>query len=236
MDLHPIFSTQDAVLAGNGDPRYTALLTKMANYLSKYNQSKVALELMNEPIAAGDDKCPAEFNWNNWQRKFYTAALAGNKNTTLILTGACWSGIDGLLKVEKIADPNVIYSFHNYDPFQFSHQSASWTGLEQIYLRQVPYPARPSAIERIMPTILYGVPTEAQKTLYRDSLTGYGESGYNRASMLARMIEAKNWVIKNNVRLILGEFGVLQDNSPPQDRIVCLRDMREVAECARHAD
>ena len=130
VDLHPIFSTQDAALAGNGDPRYTALLTKMANYLSKCNQSKVALELMNEPIAAGDDKCPAEFNWNNWQRKFYTAARAGNKNITLILTGACWGGIDGLLKVEKIADPNVIYSFHDYDPFQFSHQSASWAGLE----------------------------------------------------------------------------------------------------------
>ena len=230
VDLHPIFSTQDAALTGNGDPRYTALLTKMANYLSKYNQNKVALELMNEPIAAGDDKCPAEFNWNNWQRKFYTAARAGNKNITLILTGACWGGIDGLLKVEKIADPNVIYSFHDYDPFQFSHQSASWTGLEQIYLRQVPYPARPSAIARILPTILYGVPTEAQKTLYRDGLTGYGESGYNCASMLARMTEAKNWAIKNNVRLILGEFGVLQDHAPPQDRIVCLRDMREIAE------
>lgn len=80
VDLHPIFSTQDAALAGNGDTRYTALLTKMAIYLSKYNQSKVALELMNEPIAAGDDKCPAEFNWNNWQRKFYTAARAGYKN------------------------------------------------------------------------------------------------------------------------------------------------------------
>ena len=185
---------------------------------------------MNEPIATGDDKCPADFNWNSWQRKFYAAARAGNKNITLILTGACWGGIDGLLKVEKIADPNVIYSFHDYDPFQFSHQSASWTGLEQFYLRQVPYPARPSAIARIMPTILYGVPTEVQKVLYRNILTAYGESGFNRASMLARMTEAKNWATKNNVRLIMGEFGVLSDNAPPQDRIVCLRDMREVAE------
>ena len=230
VDLHPIFSTQDAALTGNGDPRYLVLLTKMSQFLANYKQTKVALELMNEPIAPGDDKCPANFDWNKWQRKFYAAARAGNKNITLILTGACWGGINGLLKVERIADTNVIYSFHFYEPFQFTHQSASWAGLEQIYLRQVPYPARPDSVARIMPTVLYGVPTEAQKVLYRDTLTAYGESGFDRASMLVQMVDAKNWAAKNKVRLMMGEFGVLTYNAPPQDRIKCLRDMREVAE------
>lgn len=230
VDLHPLFSTQDAALTGEGDPRYPALLTKMAQFLTQYNQSKVVLELMNEPIAAGDDKCAASLDWNKWQHKFYAAARAGNKNIMLILTGACWGGIDGLLKVDVIKDPNVIYSFHDYDPFQFTHQSASWAGLEQFYLRQVPYPARPDSVARILPTILYGVPTESQKNLYKDTLTSYGQEGFNRASMLARITVAKNWATKNKVRLIMGEFGVLSDNAPPQDRIVWMLDMREVAE------
>lgn len=230
VDFHPDFSTQDAALAGDGDPRYVALLTKMAKYLAKYNQNKVALELMNEPIAAGDDKCPADFNWNKWQQHFYKAARAGNKNITLILTGACWGGIEGLLAVDKVPDNHVIYSFHYYEPFQFTHQSASWAGVEQLYLRQVPYPPAPEKINHILPSIIYGVPTDSQKKLYKDTLTTYGQSGFNRASMQAQLLKAKNWAIKNNARLMMGEFGVLLNNAPPQDRVAYFRDLREVAE------
>jgi endoglucanase len=230
VDLHPVQSTQDLALTGNGDPRYPALLTNMAKFLTRFNQSKVALELMNEPIAPGDDKCAANFIWDDFQAKFYKAARAGSKNITLIVTGACWGGIDGLEKVKTIADTNLIYSFHNYDPMLFTHQGASWTGAEQWYLRQMPYPATVDGVANIMPTVLYGVPSASRRMAYRTTLELYGQSGFGRAKLAQTLGRAKTWAKRNNVRLIMGEFGVLATDAPPQDRVRWLRDMREIAE------
>jgi endoglucanase len=234
VDLHPIQSTQDAALMNEGDPRYAALLTKMAQFLTKFDRAKVALELMNEPIApitaTNADKCAANFDWNKWQAKFYAAARAGAKDLTLVLTGACWGGIDGLLKVKTMTDPNVIYSFHNYDPMLFTHQGASWTGPEQWYLRQMPYPPTPDNVAKIAPTILADVPSAKQRNTYRAQLDDYSRTGFGRTQMAQNLTRAAQWAKRNNARLFLGEFGVLSDNAPPQDRLVWLRDMRETAE------
>ena len=138
VDLHPLFNTQR--LALTGDPRYPALLTKLATLLPKYGLSNVALELMNEPISPVGDSCEPSFDWNPFQQKFYSAARAGSKTLTLIATGKCWGGVGGLLELKPlqqggVQDKNVIYSLHDYDPMFFTHQGASWAGWQLSYAR-----------------------------------------------------------------------------------------------------
>ncbi len=228
VDLHPEFSTQSQALTG--DARYPKLLTSMAKFLKKFKQTEVALELMNEPIAPGPETCPKDFDWDSWQQKFYLAARAGSKDLTLVLTGACWGGIQGLLAVKTINDPKLIYSLHNYDPMEFTHQGATWTGPEQWYLHDMPYPPTNDAVAKLLPGILYNIPNAAQKQQYRSVLEDYGRSMYGRSHMQKVLGQAKDWAKRNHARIFLGEYGVLGDVAPPQDKTVWLRDMREVAE------
>ena len=47
----------------------------------------------------------------------------------VILTGAEWGGIDGLLDLPPLPeDPRLVRSFHYYEPFAVTHQGATWTG------------------------------------------------------------------------------------------------------------
>ena len=66
-------------------------------------------------------------------------------NLALIATGACGSMIAGLetLDPASIADPNLVYAFHFYEPYVFSHQGAPWMSGEPMYryLNTVPWPA-----------------------------------------------------------------------------------------------
>jgi endoglucanase len=43
-----------------------------------------------------------------------------------------------------VHDDNVIWSFHSYDPFTFTHQYAGWTQSPLMFLQGIPYP--PSAL------------------------------------------------------------------------------------------
>ena len=46
----------------------------------------------------------------------------------VILGGEEWSGIRTLGSNIFTDDPNVVYTFHYYDPFAFTHQKATWLG------------------------------------------------------------------------------------------------------------
>jgi len=233
VDLHPQYNTQR--LALTGDARYPALLTRLATLLPKYGLSNVALELMNEPISPVGDSCEQSFDWNAIQQKFYSAARAGSKTLTLIATGKCWGGINGLLEIKPlqqggVQDKNVIYSLHDYDPMFFTHQSASWAGWQLAYARGVPYPITPERMNAVLPSILYGVPNKRLRAELKGQLEALGAQGFNKASMQKELARASDWGKKNNARLLLGEFGALVNVTPPQDRVQWIRDMRESAQ------
>src|SRR5205085_182424 len=44
----------------------------------------------------------------------------------VIIGGENYSGIDSLATLALPDDPNVVPTFHYYDPFDFTHQGASW--------------------------------------------------------------------------------------------------------------
>ncbi len=46
----------------------------------------------------------------------------------VILGGENWSGINSLDTNLKPPDANIVYTFHYYDPFDFTHQKAPWVG------------------------------------------------------------------------------------------------------------
>ncbi len=50
-----------------------------------------------------------------------------NPNRMVIAGGGTWNSIDGLNELALPAnDPNIMATFHYYEPFQFTHQGADW--------------------------------------------------------------------------------------------------------------
>jgi endoglucanase len=46
----------------------------------------------------------------------------------VVIGGEDWSGVDSLATLELPDDPQVHPTFHYYEPFDFTHQGASWAG------------------------------------------------------------------------------------------------------------
>lgn len=54
------------------------------------------------------------------------AVRATNPDRPVIIGGEFWSGIDSLKTLTLPDDPNVYPTFHYYEPFDFTHQGATW--------------------------------------------------------------------------------------------------------------
>lgn len=60
---------------------------------------------------------------------------------TIIFGDVQWYAISYLVKHTPFSDDNIIYAFHSYDPFIFSHQGASWGDAATI--KNIPFPYDP---------------------------------------------------------------------------------------------
>jgi endoglucanase len=56
------------------------------------------------------------------------AIRATNPDRPVVIGGGNWSGIDSLATLQLPDDPNVHPTFHYYEPFDFTHQGATWAG------------------------------------------------------------------------------------------------------------
>lgn len=54
------------------------------------------------------------------------AIRASNPDRPVIVGGEFWSGIRSLATLDLPDDPNIVPTFHYYDPFFFTHQGADW--------------------------------------------------------------------------------------------------------------
>jgi hypothetical protein len=127
-----------------------------------------------------------------------------------------------LIEMQPLADPNVVYDFHFYDPFLFTHQGATWTWDAVVDLRGVPYPSTP---ENVQPVIDQTAEAEIQ-----DYLRGYGEERWDRARIQENLEPVAQWRDEHQVRVLCGEFGVYGLYAPPADRAQWILDVRTTLE------
>ncbi len=78
-------------------------------------------ELHNEP----HDKLTAE-KWNAILRDGIQAVRPSNPTRMIVVGPDRWNNIRALPDLRLPDDPNLIVTVHMYEPFQFTHQGASW--------------------------------------------------------------------------------------------------------------
>ena len=77
---------------------------------------QVMFELLNEVRDISPD------DWNNLVERTIRAIRVINPTRRIIVGGTCWNSPDTLDRLRVYDDENVIYTFHTYSPFEFTHQ------------------------------------------------------------------------------------------------------------------
>ena len=115
VDIHPETPYKTALRTGDESVEHFAdLWSGLAKHFSNRDPNMVFFEIMNEP------EQPDAYRWIGIEARVADAIRKAAPQNTIIATGAHWSGLTDLLQTEPIGMKNVIYTFHDYEPFAFS--------------------------------------------------------------------------------------------------------------------
>lgn len=174
-------------------------------------------EVLNEPVFPGD---PAA--WAALQHRLLLIIRRALPDSTVVLTGADWGSIGGLLALAPEADRNVLYSFHLYDPPELTSLAAWRPGLDRTALARLPFPACDAAA-------CDATTARAADTATRDVMRAYCHYGWTTARLEARIGRATAWARRHGVRLLAGEFGASAALNAPA-RLTWLKTVRQALE------
>jgi endoglucanase len=226
INLHAWKNDTDSLLAAlpaYGD-KVAAYWKAIATYFKKYAANKIYFEVYNEPHASSGGLTTQGFGW--WQpvqQKLLQAIREAAPDHYIIAGGEGWNSIDGLKKLQAYNISKIIYNFHFYDPFLFTHQGASWIDWVPAALgKNIPYPSSPAAVAPLA--------AAATNTELKNTLTWYGDQRINIDSLDKWIKVAVDWAAANKVPLINNEFGSYSPNAPRQSRLTYLKDVRTVME------
>ncbi len=226
INIHPWKNEMDSLLAA--DPaeiiKVAAYWKALSAYFKKYPSDKLFFEVYNEPHAsAGGLTNQPKTWWQTVQEKMIQAIRSETLDHYIIVGGEAWNNIEGLTLLQPYAYQKLIYNFHFYDPFLFTHQGASWAGWPPaVNARNVPYPSTPDNVALLI--------TQAGSQDLKDALNWYGSQRYNIDSLNKWVLKAVNWAKQNNVLLICNEFGSYKTFAPRQSRLNYIKDIRTVFE------
>jgi endoglucanase len=239
-DMHPDY-LGEKIAAGPDAPlfqEYLRLLARTAGALDALKSPRVALEIMNEPP-------PWERAWRPMLDQAYATIRKAAPTLLLVLDGGEDGNLKGTTQLDGFRDdPNILFSFHYYRPWQFTHQGLA--GMAGQYLTDVPYPARARPIEESFAAtgatiaranLAPGQREQAEATA-RKVLETYRASSFDRPAIREDFGKVARWAREHSVpmsRVILGEFGAMNNAqrgvaTRQPERLRWLADVREEAE------
>lgn len=190
----------------------TMLWRKLAAHYANRDPNRVFFEILNEPEVSD------VYRWAGIQTRVAAAIREAAPRNTIIATGPNYSNIADLLTLHPLADGNVIYTFHFYDPHEFTHQGANWGLTWWSYTHGIPYPPDESKMQ----ALLKEVPDAAD----RFALENYWMDHWDGRHIRMAIDAAAAWGRANNVPLICNEFGAYKNASDPVSRANWLHDVR----------
>lgn len=191
VDLH--HSEYDGSIKGSASTeRLVWLWKEIATRYKNTNPEKVFFEIRNEP----HDLNAAQ--WRDQAEEIIKAFRSVAPDHTLIVGFHDWNSRTAMIESKPFRDPNIIYTFHYYHPFLFTHQGATWSSEGLPESRNIPFPA--------MKETKLSVPDTAKGKWTEQLFKSYGDEA-NGERILREIKEAKDWSEKHNVPIFAGEFG-----------------------------
>lgn len=180
----------------------------------RYHGESAVFELMNEVTSAESGK------WNSLAERTIKAIRELNPSRGIMVGSAQWNSADKLKDLKLYDDENVVYTFHFYEPFEFTHQRGIMQPYNHYYNREMPYPCD----------------TERYKDFHRlmggtgEQYDPYGEVG--REYLWDRLQPAADFVKANPGKILTcGEFGTIR-HCKTEYRVNWMRDV--IAFCKKY--
>jgi endoglucanase len=207
LKIHLILDNHTFDVAANTDPNVDKVLIPVWSQMAEHYKGRstyIYYEILNEPHGIDDAR------WSEIQRQVINAIRQIDGTHTIVVTGAGWGSYNNLKALGVCRDDNLIYSFHFYDPFMFTHQGASWTNPSMVPLAGVPFPYGAGP----MPAC----PASLKGTWIESSLNTYSNDG-TEAHVKQLIDIAADFQNTRHVPVFCGEFGAYIPNSKPEHRV-----------------
>lgn len=155
------------------------------------------------------------------QQRLIETVRSVTPGRVVVVGGAHFSDISDLVAMKPLPLQGVVYSFHFYEPHNFTHQGATWGWPMWMLLRDLPYPSSPEALAPVVPKLA---------EVAREHASWYGQQAWNKARLAEFVDQAAGWSKTHRVPVWCSEFGVLRDAAPPASRRAWLADARSLFE------
>lgn len=187
--------------------RFISLWTNIAARYGK--NGNVVFEPLNEVSKIDSRK------WNALISKLLSAIRPLAPDKKIIFGGTHWNSVHTLKLLEIPDDKNIVYNFHFYEPFLFTHQHASWlSAVSDISMR---YPGTMEIYRK----------TSENIGCFGSGLKNTNEMG---AEFMDKLIsEAVDAAVNADVPLYCGEYGVI-DQAVISDTAVWFEDIHSIFE------
>lgn len=189
----------------------------LAPALRSLDPARTVPEVVNEPVFPGD---PA--GWARLQHAVLHVIRTALPHVTVVLTGQDWGSVGGLLALMPEDDPNVVYSFHFYDPAELTSLAAYRPNLDRTALARLPFPVEDRS--RCAATA-----NRSDDHATSDLMRYYCSVGWDGVRVAASIGRAAAWGRLHHVRVLAGEFGASAGLNPTA-RLAWLRTVREAFE------
>ena len=174
-----------------------------------HDRPGLAFELLNEVRNVDPEK------WNALADRTIRALRAVNPTRWIVVGSTSWNAAGRLKDLRIWDDPHVVYTFHMYAPFSFTHQRGVLQAATLYYNRVMPYPT--TDVERYR---------DHGRLLKPGSDGGYaGVKAIDRTYLAACLKGAHDFVKAHPDKILWnGEFGTIR-HAPPAARVAYMRDV-----------
>jgi hypothetical protein len=140
LDLHHAPGFSFTTLAANSlfsDPamqeRFLALWEALAIRYRGISKNLI-FELLKEVML------PDSIPWNVLAHRAVERICKIDPERVIIIGSNQYNSVHCLSGLEVLEDPHIMYTFHFYEPFIFTHQKAGWSPVMMEFNQEVPYP------------------------------------------------------------------------------------------------
>jgi endoglucanase len=223
LDLHPDSSIGKRFNQSQaaGIANLAEIWTPLARMARGIDPAKLALELLNEPEIDQDD-------WMAAASQLVALLRPIIPDHTIVVGPSGPQRHETLSGMRPLADRNIVYAVHYYDPFLFTHQGATWgpPGDPLGLFKGLPFPATADDPEnRKARNALSRANEDDAVQLLDNSLSG----SWGEAAMTQAFNTMKEWSEANSRPVIINEFGVLSFAAPRKSRLAWLAMVNRLA-------
>lgn len=208
LDLNLILDNHSSTVSDGSAELARTYLTKLWTQLANRYKSvgnHLLYEILNEPNGPS-----LNANWYEIQAEVVNAIRSCDQRHFIVVGAPKYNTYTILDELPQYSDSRLVYTFHFYDPFLFTHQGANWANMELI-TQGIPFPYDASRM-----------PEGYDNYDYANQ--GTVQAVHHNLDYAVRFLQARN------VPLFCGEFGVYNVYAKPEDRVYWHQVVREYLE------